>query len=515
MEKSRTKKSITNLICSFGTQIGVLLINFLSRTIFIKVLGVEILGINSLFTNTLTLLSLAELGFGNAIIYSMYKPVKENDTKKIAALMNFYKKIYTIVIIIVSILGISLIPFLDIIVNVEEPIDHMLLYYLLFLANTVGSYLFAYKSSIINVQQKIYITKSVSFCALFLQFIIQTTALFITHNYLIYLIIQVSCTLLNNIICSIIANKMYPYINEKQVITKEEKRTIYKNVDAIFLYKLCGTILNNTDNIFISILISTSMVGYYSNYFMIISALSNIVFIVFNSITASVGNLMVEDDKAKQNNIFLQINLICFIITGFCSLELLGLMNNFISLWVGKEFILEKRVELIIIINFYIYTIQNPVWVFRDTTGLFKDAKNSAIISAIMNIIVSLILGKIAGLFGILLGTALSRLLVTSWHQPLMLYKKIFKLPIIKYVKNQIYYLIVLIICAIPIYFISKIIDASTIFHFILKGVINAIIIAIIFYLLLKNTEEFKALYDRFINPIIKKIKTKLKLVEN
>ena len=146
MENSRTKKSIKNLIFSFGTQIGVLLINFLSRTIFIKVLGVEVLGINGLFTNILTLLSLAELGFGNAIIYSMYKPVKENDTEKISALMKFYKKIYNVVIIIISVVGIALIPFLNLIVNVDKPIEHMVLYYILFLLNTVISYVFADKS---------------------------------------------------------------------------------------------------------------------------------------------------------------------------------------------------------------------------------------------------------------------------------------------------------------------------------------------------------------------------------
>lgn len=510
MENSRTKKSIKNLIFSFGTQIGVLLINFLSRTIFIKVLGVEVLGINGLFTNILTLLSLAELGFGNAIIYSMYKPVKENDTEKISALMKFYKKIYNVVIIIISVVGIALIPFLNLIVNVDKPIEHMVLYYILFLLNTVMSYVFAYKSSIINVQQKIYIAKLISFCVMFLQFVMQTIVLFITHNYIIYLIIQIICTLLNNIICSIVANRMYPYINRDNPLTSKEKKEIFTNVGSIFLYKLSGTILNNTDNIFISILISTSMVGYYSNYYMIISALTNIVFIAFNSISASVGNLMAEDDKVKQNKIFLQTNLICFIITGFCTLELFGLMNNFITLWIGQEFILERRVELIIIINFYIYVMQNPVWLFRDATGLFNDAKNASIILAIMNIILSLIFGKIFGLFGILLATAISRFLITSWQQPYMLYKKIFRLSFSKFFKNQIYYILVLMIGMIPVYFISQMINETNLFYFIVKGIINTIVIIFIFYIALKNTEEYKALNNRLVIPMIKKVKKKL-----
>ncbi len=507
---SRTSKSIKNLIFSFSTQIGILLINFLSRTIFIKILGAEILGINGLFTNILTLLSFTELGFGNAIIYSMYKPIKEKNTEKITALLNFYKNIYNIVIIIVMVIGIGLIPFLNVIINLEKPIEHLVLYYLLFLFNTIASYMFAYKASIINVNEKLYVTKLILFITMFLQFIAQTIVLYITHNYIAYLIIQIACTLLNNIVCSIVANTMYPYIKKKNKLEKKEKQIIYKNVGSIFVYKVSGLVLNNTDNIFISILVNTLMVGYYSNYYMIVSAITNIISIALNSISASVGNLMQENDTVKQNEVFLQTNFICFILTGFCALELVGIVNDFIVLWIGADFVLEFKVVIIIILNFYIYTMQNPVWIFRDTTGLFNDAKNSTIILAIMNIILSLILGKVMGIFGILLATALSRVLVTSWHQPYMLYKKIFKLPSTAFFRKHLYYIFVLLISAIPIFLISKLITKISIFNFILKGVLNGILIILLFFILLRNTKEYKSLYDRFVPQIIKN-KSKLK----
>lgn len=506
---SRTKSSIKNLVFSIVTQIGILLINFLSRTIFIKTLGIELLGINGLFTNILTLLSFAELGFGNAIIYSMYKPMKEKNEHKITALLNFYKHIYNIIIVVILIIGIALIPFLDTIINLENPVEHLVTYYLLFLFNTVASYVFAYKASIINVDQKLYITKIILFLTMLLQFIIQTIVLFTTHNFTAYLIIQIGCTLLNNIICSIIANKKYPYIRNKDKLERKEKKKIYKNVSSIFIYKVSGLILNNTDNIFISTLVSTIMVGYYSNYYMISSAITNIISIALNSITASVGNLMQEKDNVKQNKIFLQTNFICFVLTGFCALELMGVMNNFIALWIGTDFILETKVVMIIIVNFYIYTMQNPVWIFRDTTGLFNDAKNATVVLAILNIVLSLILGKILGVFGILLATALSRLLVTSWQQPYVLYKKVLKVSSVPFFKNQIYYLFVLIIGMIPIYIISKVITEVTIISFIIKGILNAIAIAFVFYLLLRKTEEYKDLYNRFA-PYIKKCKNKL-----
>lgn len=492
MEDSRTRKSIKNVFFGFGTQIIVLIINFLSRTIFIRYLGAEMLGISSLYTNILTLLSMAELGFGNAIIYSMYKPIKENDEEKISALLNYYKRIYSNIIIVISAVGCLLIPFLPKIVNADLGINDLIKYYLLFLVNTICSYVFAYKSSIINAQQKIYINKLINLIVIVIQFIVQTAVIIITKNYVLFLIIQILCTLLNNILCTAVANKMYPYIKKKSVLDIEEKNKIKQNVSSIFLYKVSGTILNNTDNIFISLLVSTIAVGYYSNYYMIISALTNIIYIFFNAITASVGNLMTEKDEKKQEAVFMQLNYICFIITGICVLELFGLMSDFIYLWVGKEFILETNIVYIIIINFYIYTMQNTVWAFRDTSGLFKDAKNDTIILTISNIILSYILGKIFGLFGILLATAISRLFITSWHQPYMLYVKIFKKTMKEFACKQIYYILIIAICIIPVILINNIFENISIKTLILKGLLILISTSIIFLLFTFKTKEFK-----------------------
>lgn len=492
MEDSRTKKSIKNVFFGFGTQIIILIINFFSRTIFIRYLGAEMLGISSLYTNILTLLSMAELGFGNAIIYSMYKPVKENDEEKISALLNYYKKIYLNIIIIISVVGCLIIPFLSKIVNSDLAINDLIKYYLLFLVNTICSYVFAYKSSIINAQQKIYISKLINLIVIFIQFVIQTVIIILTKNYVLFLIIQILCTLLNNILCTAVANKMYPYIKQRSQLDIIEKNKIKQNVSSIFLYKVSGTILNNTDNIFISLLVSTIAVGYYSNYYMIISALTNIIYIFFNAITASVGNLMTEKDEKKQESVFMQLNYICFIITGICVLELLGLMNDFIYLWVGAEFILEINVVYIIIANFYIYTMQNTVWAFRDTSGLFKDAKNDTIILTISNIILSYIFGKMFGLFGILLATAISRLFITSWHQPYMLYVKIFKKTMKEFLCKQIYYILLIGICIIPVILINNIFENISIKILILKGLLILVSTSIIFLLFTFKTKEFK-----------------------
>ena len=500
MSSSRTKKSVRNLFFTLFTQITNLIMKFVGRTIFIRVLGVELLGISGLFTNILTLLSLAELGFGNAVIYSMYKPLKENDEQKLAALTTFYKKIYRIIICIIIIVGLAFLPFIDSLVNLDNPIKYLRLYYLLFLLDTVSTYVYCYKQSILNANQEMYITKIVFSMVQLFQFIFQIIVIVLTKNYMLYLIIQVLCTLLNNIICSFIADKKYPFLKIKNELSIQEKKEILSNVRSLFLYKISGTVLNNTDNIFISILIGTTVVGYYSNYFMVTNAINGIIYLIFTSITASVGNLMVEKDLKKKNDVFLQLNLLCFVLTGGASIILFGVLNDFVSLWIGPEFVISINVVYITIVNFFIYDMQIPVWIYRDTTGLFNDAKNATIVLAICNIILSYILGIKLGLFGILLATALSRLFITSWQQPYVLYKKILKTSPKRFFTNSLYYILIFIISLFPCLYVSKIFIVNNLLALIIKTFCIGAITVVVFFIFLFNTREFKELKSRFLS---------------
>lgn len=424
MSQNRTKKSIKNISYSVVIQVLLILINFISRTIFIHFLGSEYLGINGLYTNILTVLSLAELGFGNAIIYSMYKPLSTRDEKKLAALMNFYKKIYHIIIGIILILGLSVVPFLQYFINSNLDLGLLKLYYILFLLNTVSTYVFSYRISIINADQNMYLVKVYHFWTVVLQFLLQTIFLIFTHNYIIYLCIQIICTLINNIAIGLKAEKMYPYIKQKVQISKEEKKEIFENVKATFVQKISGTIVNNTDNILISIMIGTIWVGYYSNYYLIVSAITSMLTILFSSVSASVGNLIAEGNTKRQNRIFSDLVFVAFWICGVCSICCANLFNDFIQLWAGNEYVLSQSVVWIIVINFYVMGMLNPVWTFRDTTGLFRDTKWISIILAIINLVLSIVFGIYWGLFGILAATFISRLLTTYWYTPYMLYKK-------------------------------------------------------------------------------------------
>lgn len=246
------------------------------------------------------MLSMADLGFGTAMVYSFYKPLAENDHGKIAALIAFYKKVYNFIALGVAIIGLALVPFLEYIVNLDEKIPYIRVYYLFFLANTVLSYLFVYKTSIINADQKNYIVSKYQMLVNFGRVLFQSIFLLITKNYFIYLIIQVFATLANNIITSQKANKLYPYIKKSaNKLDQAEKKNIYANMKSIFIYKISGVLLNGTDNIIISILVGTVWVGFYSNYNLVMNALNNFINIIYSSATASLGNVIISEKPKR------------------------------------------------------------------------------------------------------------------------------------------------------------------------------------------------------------------------
>ena len=308
----RTQKSTFNLISSVASQFLAIILSFVSRSVFIYTLDARYLGINGLFTNIISLLSLAELGISTALIFSMYEPLAHNNKKKLAALTRFYKKLYTIIGIVITILGLSLFPFLDFFINLDVGIPNVKYYYLLFLLQSVCSYFMVYKTSIMIADQKNYIltrnTMLCNICATFTQIVV----LLLWKNYAIYLVVIVAFNILGNFYNSRVAEKQYPYINDNEELENTEKRVIWDNIKSMFMYKLGGVILNNTDNILISKLVGTLEVGIYSNYSLILQKISNLTSLVFTSLQASLGNLNVDASPQKKKEMFDILSLMSF-----------------------------------------------------------------------------------------------------------------------------------------------------------------------------------------------------------
>lgn len=442
MNESRTKKSIRNIIFSLGFQLLTLVLGFVNRTVFIDILGVSYLGISGLFSDILNMLSLADLGFSVALTYSMYKPLAERDYHRLAGLINLYRKVYRIIALAVTVIGLALVPFLRFLVRLKHPIANLDLYYLLFLANTVASYLVVYKTAILTADQKDYILNKYRSIFSVLQTISTTLFLWLTHNYTVYLCIQVAFTYITNFYCSHIAEKQYPFIKQKVRLPLSEIKDIFQNLYSVFLYKVSGVLLNATDNTLISVLVNTEMVGYYSNYSMIVVNATNIINTIFYSLTASLGNLVVVGTAKRRYEVFEMMQSVSVIISTICVCGFTFLIQDFIRLWLGNKFVLDNLILTAIVINFYLGIVLLPVWVYREATGLYRQTKYVMVLTAVINLILSIIMGKWIGVAGILFASAIARLTTYFWFEPILLFKEYFSESSWVYFKGIIYSLI-------------------------------------------------------------------------
>lgn len=505
-QSSRVKNTTINSITAAVSKILIFVIQFICRTIFIKVLSTEYLGVNGLFTNILTMLSFAELGIGNAIIFKLYKPIADNDKEKIKTYMNFYKRAYITIGIIVLVIGLCIVPFLDYIINDAPNIkENITLIYMLFLLNSSISYFFTYKKSIIIANQKEYVTTIINFLVVLVQNVVQIIILLLTKNYILYLLIQIAATLLDNIIASVKANRMYPFLRDKEYnkIEKKEEKNIFKDVKSLMLYKIGYILSNGTDNIIISAFVGVSAVGLLSNYTTITKAITSFLTAFFNGFTASVGNLNTTEENNKKESIFYQIMLLSFIIFGFVAIESTILINNLIEIWLGPEYLLAFSVCFALGFDLFVDGMRIVNYTFRNTMGLFKKGRLIPLISSISNIILSLILVKICGIFGVLIATGITRLFITTMYDPYLLHKYKFNSSCKRYYLTYLYYLIIFFLDLTICMFIVSKISITGILGFIIKGITIAIVTVVMFILLVNRMKEFKDLVKLLKNRIL------------
>ena len=292
---NRTKKSVTNIVFSLFSNAIIFILNYVTRLIFVRFLDASYLGINGLFTDVLSLLSLADLGMVSAMMYSLYKPLSDNDEDKITQIINFFKKIYNIIAIVVAVVGIALIPFLKFIVNLENNLDSLYIYYLLFLFETVTSYLFVYRTTLLSADQKNYIVVKWNIVIQIFKFVIRILVLVFFKDYVLYILCGVIVNFIGNLCQNALVFKYYPYLKKPvSRIKNEDKREIYNNVKSTFIYKFCSVIQMNTTTILVSMFVGTIVVGYYSNYMLMINGVVSVLNTLFSSIKSSMGNYIAE-----------------------------------------------------------------------------------------------------------------------------------------------------------------------------------------------------------------------------
>lgn len=503
---SRIKNSVNNMISGFVYQALSLILSFVSRTVFIHTLGSEYLGLNGIFSDVLTLLSMADLGFNTAMAYTFYKPLANNDQQKLTSLVAFYKKVYNVIAIAVTVLGVLCIPFLKLIVNTEKDIPNLTIYYLFSLAGVVISYLYVYKTTIITADQKNYVVVKINIYTSLIKTILQIGVLYLFKNYILYLAIGVIVQYINNIIASKKAEKMYPYIKDvsnTEKIDKEVSRSIWKNMKSVFIYKFSGTMFNATDNIIISVLIGTATVGVYSNYLMVSSKLLLVAQIIFSALTASIGNVIVKETPEKRYEVFSAMQSASFIFCGIITSAFCILSNDLVEVWLGSSFKLSDITIVAITLNTYLGCVLHPLWIYRDATGIYMKTKYVMLVGAALNIVLSLLLGYFIGLPGIIFASAISRLTTYFWYEPKLLFKEYFKHRVMPYYLSLLGNICLVAATIFLMNLLTKSMVVNSWPSLILKGVVIGIGCVVIFCGVYSRTEGFRI--------ILNKIKTILK----
>jgi O-antigen/teichoic acid export membrane protein len=483
------------MVFGFVYQLVTLILSFVSRSVFIDVLGAEYLGMNGIFSDVLRLLSMADLGFSLAMSYSFYKPLAENDHDKIASLIAFYKKVYNIIAISVTAIGLLLIPFLRFIIKTEQEIPNLEIYYLFALAGVVMSYLFVYKTTLLTADQKNYKVVKVRTAANLIKTVLEVTTLLLFRNYILYLAIDLVVGFLNNYYATHIAVKEFPYIaNTKNAkrLSKDEQKSIFKGLGSVFLYKLSTILYNFTDNILISMITGTIMVGYYSNYSLLSTKLLLAEQIVFSAMTASVGNLIVKEKEEKRLQVFNTMQSVSYIFCGIITTVFALMSSDVILVWLGPEFKLPLLVVIAVSINTYFSCVLQPLWIFRDATGIYRKTKYVMFAGAVLNIILSIILGLKIGLAGIIFASAISKICTYFWYEPKLLFKEYFGKSARDYFFGLLINFALIVALSCGIYYYSRSIQPSNWLELILKGSVIGIITTIVFLVAYSRTDGAK-----------------------
>lgn len=504
---SRTMSSIKSLSSTVVLQVAKQVLEFIVRTVFIKVLVVEYLGVNGLFTNILTCLSLAELGVGGALTYSMYKPMAEGNYAALKTYMRAYKNIYRAIGIFVISIGVLLTFFLDFFVTQDTDIPHLKFIFLLYVLRNSASYFFAYKQSAFSVDQKQYVINNNELFKEIITAISRLIVLITTRNFILYLAVSIICVYIANIRIAFKADKEYPYLKEKDVqpLSKENKDKLLNNVGAIFLHRVSYVVLGSTDNIILSKIFGLVIVGLYSNYLILINLVKTVFDMAASSIVPSVGNYCAVSSKKDMEHLLYTLLFINVWTVTFCCTGLYNLMTPFIIVWIGNEYTMDLFLVSMITLSLYIQLTMRTAEMYHTATGIFVYDKYYSVLQSILNVIISIIAAKLVGPAGIFIGTAIAMLATRFWTAPYYLYKNVFQKSVKIYFWKYCKFTVIGICCFGISTILVNMINSSNIFGFVIKLMICIVVPNLLFALFTAPTNEFKECCNRVMVIIHKK----------
>lgn len=495
----RVQSAAKNIAFGYIGNLTTQLLGFILRTVFINYLGDTLNGINDLYTGILSVLSLAELGVGTALNYSLYGPVARKDYEKIKSYMQLYKKAYRVIGLVIAAIGLAISPFLPYLVKQPQGVSvrDLTLYYFIFLFNTVSTYFVAYKYSLAYAEQKNYIQTNTITITKMVTVTLQIAVIVTTRNFYLYLLTAAAVELIQKIFISWYLNRLYPYLKDKNVkkLSKEETGEVVTKTKALVFHKVGDVARLQTDSMIISAFINVTLVGFVGNYNMILNSVANFVNIIFNSVLSSFGNLIATESKEKQYSVFKVYRFFACWIYGFSAVGFFLLLTPFIVIWQGPEKVLAAGAVACILIDYYFKGDRIVLSNFKTAAGVFEQDKYLALIQGVVNLILSIVLVQKIGLAGIYIGTIVSGL-IANITKPFIIYKVCFEKSVKTYFMDSVKYLAVLGGILVLLTGIRQfVMPQVTILSFILMFIVICVVFNGIFLLLFGRTQEFGYLW--------------------
>lgn len=495
MRIERTKNATRNILFGVLLKIYQLFVPFLLRTAMIYFLGVQYLGLSSLFTSILQVLNLAEIGVGSAMVYSMYKPIAEDNVTEICALMKLYRIYYRTIGLIILVIGLILTPFIPKLISGDVPQDiNIYVLYLMNLMATVCSYwLFAYKSCLLYANQRVDVISKVTLITSTIQYFLQFCVLYLFRNYYGYLLIVLLIQIVTNIVTAMIVSKMYPQYQARGKLEKVKIHEINNRIKDLFTSKVGAVILNSADTIVISSFLGLKVLAVYQNYYFIMTSVIGVITTFFTACTAGIGNSVIVETEEKNFNDLKKFTLLVSWIAGFCACCFVCLYQPFIKLWVGESLMLDFRAVLCFGLYYYVYEINQLLNTYKDAAGIWHEDRYRPLITALTNLGMNLIMVQFWGIYGVLLSTVLSILIVGMPWLLHNLFSTLFeKEMLFSYLRKLFFYTVVSGMVCFSCYMICQLVTGDSIICLVIKMAICCIVPNILFLCLYFKQTEFK-----------------------
>ncbi len=506
MKIDRSKNAARNVLFGGILRVYSMLMPFLMRTVILYQLGVDFLGLDSLFTSILQVLNLAELGIGGVLVFSMYKPIAEDDLPTVCALMNLYRKVYRVIGLVVLTVGLAITPFVPALVNKGTPegISLQTLYFMN-LGTTVLSYwLFAYKNSLLYAYQRTDVGHKVHLVLDTLQYGLAILLIFVFHNYYMYLLTKLGFQIICNITISRVVTRMYPECKPQGDLGKEEKKAIVQRIKDLFTAQLGGVVMNSSDAIMISAFLGIRDLAMYQNYFFIISSLRSSLEIILSASTAGIGNSLITETKEKNYTDFRKLTFLFCWVSGMCCCMLLCLYQPFMTLWVGKDLLLSMPVVVSFVIYLYVYEINRVTNIYKDAAGIWHEDRFRPLAASIVNIALNALTIRWIGFFGVIFSTVVATLFVQFPWLMHNLFKLLFPRDYcMSYIRKHLKYAIVTTaVCGIT-YGLCSLLSLGLIPTLAVRFLISLILSNVLFLAVYHRDEEFQMML-RMVDQVTK-----------